>query len=212
MRPTTRRLLARLGRRYPVAVVSGRAWRDTRRYVGTAVRTVVGNHGFELGRPVPVPLAVVRRVGSWRRRLERELAGVPGIHLEYKRSTISVHYGLSPRWREAEAALFEAANRLRGTRLVPGKKVLNVLPHELPNKGDAVRTLVARFGCTAALYAGDDVTDEDVFELGPPLVFGVHVGKGPSLARWRVESQERVDDLLEALVAARPAPRRERAR
>jgi trehalose 6-phosphate phosphatase len=205
MRPATRRLLARLSASYPVAVVSGRAWRDTRRYVGDLVPTVVGNHGFELGRPVPVPAAVVRRVRGWRSELERELAGVAGIHFEDKRSTLSVHYGLAPSWRKAEAAVYQAANRLEGTRLVGGKRVLNVLPHEFPNKGDAVRALVARFGCTGALYAGDDVTDEDVFELGPPLVFGVHVGKGPSLARWRVATQERVDDLLAALVAARPA-------
>jgi trehalose 6-phosphate phosphatase len=205
MRPSTRRLLGTLATRYAVAVVSGRAWRDTRRFVGDLVPTLVGNHGFELGRPVRVPAAVVERVRGWRRQLERALAGVPGVHFEDKRSTLSVHYGLLRSWRRTEAAVYQAANQLRGTRLVAGKRVLNVLPHEFPDKGDAVRALVARLSCVRALYAGDDVTDEDVFELGPPLVFGVHVGKGPSLAPWRVESQERVDELLEALLSLRPA-------
>jgi trehalose 6-phosphate phosphatase len=208
MRPETRNLLARLGTRYPVAVVSGRAWRDTHRFVGDIVHTVVGNHGFELGRPLPVPASVVRKVRGWRRDLARSLSGVPGVYFEDKRSTLAVHYGLTRAWRRSEAAVYEAANRLAGTRLVGGKKVLNILPHDFPDKGDAVRALVARLGCNAALYAGDDVTDEDVFELGPPLVFGVHVGDGPSLARWRVPTQERVDELLEVLVAARPARRR----
>jgi trehalose 6-phosphate phosphatase len=206
MRPRTRRLLARLSRAYPTAVVSGRAWKDVSRFVGGTVATVVGNHGFEVGRPAPVPGRVVRTVRGWRRQLEKTLAGVPGVHFEDKRSTLAVHYGLSRGWRGAERRVYQAANQLSGTRLIPGKKVLNVLPHDFPSKGDAIRTLLARLRLEAAFYAGDDVTDEDAFAVGPPLVFGVHVGKGPSLAPWRIESQERVDVLLELLLRAR-APR-----
>jgi trehalose 6-phosphate phosphatase len=220
MRPSTRRLLGRLARRYPVAVVSGRAWKDVDKFVGKLVPTVVGNHGFELGRPLPVPAAVLRTVRGWRVRLEAALAGVPGVHFEDKRSTLAIHYGLSRSWRAAERAVYEAANALEGTRIIPGKKVLNVLPHDFPSKGDAVRALVARFGCEAALYAGDDVTDEDVFAVGPPLVFGVHVGRGASLAPWCLASQDDVDGLLERLLelrarapgpGARGSPRRRAA-
>jgi len=211
MRPRTRDLLTRLGTRYPVAVVSGRAWRDTHKFVGGLVPTIVGNHGHELGRPLPVTAAVLRQVRAWRAELERTLEGVPGVYFEDKRSTLAIHYGLSRAWRSSEARVYAAANRLSGTRLVPGKKVLNVLPKSFPNKGDAVRALLAKLDCTAALYAGDDVTDEDVFELGPPLVFGVHVGKGPSLAPWRLVAQDAVDALLELLIQARaPAAARKR--
>jgi trehalose 6-phosphate phosphatase len=206
MRPQTRQLLARLSRAYPTAVVSGRAWKDVARFVDGAVATVVGNHGFELGRPVSVPARVARTVRGWRGQLEGVLAGVPGVHFEDKRSTLAIHYGLSRGWRAAERRVYEAANQLRGTRLIPGKKVLNVLPHDFPSKGDAIRALLARLRLEAAFYAGDDVTDEDAFAVGPPLVFGVHVGKGPSLAPWRIESQERVDALLALLLQAR-APR-----
>ncbi len=203
MRPATRELLARVARLYPVAVVSGRAWKDCARFVGRVVPTLVGNHGFELGHPVPVPASVLRKVRGWRGRLERSLAGIDGIHFEDKRSTLAVHYGLSRAWRRAERAVYEAANQLEDTRLIPGKKVLNVLPHDFPSKGDAVRTLVARLGCEGAVYVGDDVTDEDAFAIGAPLVFGIHVGKGPSLAPWRLRAQEDVDRLLEALVRLR---------
>ncbi|HUL58050.1 MAG TPA: trehalose-phosphatase [Anaeromyxobacteraceae bacterium] len=206
MRPTTRALLKRLSRHYPIAVVSGRAWKDVARAVRGAVPIVVGNHGFEVGRPARVPAALARRVRGWRRRLERALAGVPGLHFEDKRSTLAIHYGLSPGWRRAERAVYEAANQLQGTRLIPGKKVLNVLPRDFPSKGDAIRLLLARLGLESALYVGDDVTDEDAFAVGAPLVFGVHVGPGPSLAPWRLESQDRVDALLRRLLAARERP------
>jgi len=216
MRPRTRALLARVSALYPVAVISGRAWRDVAAFLDGLHPTIVGNHGFELGHPVPVPRAIARRVSVWRRRLDRSLAGVDGIHFEDKRSTLAVHYGLSRRWRRAERLVYEAANQLEGTRLIPGKRVLNVLPHDFPSKGDAVRALVARLGCRAALYVGDDVTDEDAFAVGAPLVFGVHVGAGPSLAPWCLHAQSDVDTLLERLAAARepaaPPARRRGAR
>lgn len=201
MRSSTRALLARVARLHPVAVVSGRAWKDCARFVDGLAPIVVGNHGFELGHPVPVPASVLRKVRGWRGQLERSLDGIDGIHFEDKRSTLAVHYGLSRDWRRAERVVYEAANQLEGTRLLPGKKVLNVLPRDFPTKGDAVRTLVARLGCEGTVYLGDDVTDEDVFAIGPPLVFGVHVGKGPSLAPWRLHAQADVDRLMEFLIA-----------
>jgi trehalose 6-phosphate phosphatase len=208
MRSATRALLRRVARQYPVAVVSGRAWRDCARFLGRMDVTVVGNHGFELGRPVPVPAAVVRKVRGWRRRLERDLRGVAGVHFEDKRSTLAVHYGVGGAdVAAAERAVYEAANQLEGTRLIPGKRVLNVLPHDFPSKGDAVRALVVRLGADGALVLGDDVTDEDAFAVGAPLVFGVHVGKGPSLAPWRLGDQADVDVLLKVLLELRVSPR-----
>jgi trehalose 6-phosphate phosphatase len=184
MRASTRRLLVRLARVYPVAAVSGRSWTHTRRLTEGVAPYVVGNHGFELLHARPVPAEVLRRVRGWRRQLEAALEGLPGIHFEDKRSTLAVHYGLARTWRRSERAAFAAANQLAGTRLVPGKRVLNILPRQFPNKGDAIRALLARLKLGAALYLGDDVTDEDAFAVGPPLVLGVHVGPGRSLAPW----------------------------
>ena len=204
MRRRTRDLLARLSRLYPVAVVSGRAWKDTRRLSEGVVPHVVGNHGFELLRPVPVPRGTLRAVAAWRRRLEADLRGVPGLHFEDKRSTLAIHYGLSAAWRRAEKAVYEAANRLEGTRLVPGKKVLNVLPHDFPNKGDAIRALLARLGLTAALYAGDDVTDEHAFAVLRTGDVAIKVGAGPTRAGYRAGSP---DELVAALAVLADALR-----
>jgi trehalose 6-phosphate phosphatase len=210
MRRTTRDLLVRLARRYPVAAVSGRSWTHTRRLTEGVAPYVVGNHGFELLHARPVPAAVLRQVRGWRRQLEAALAGVAGVYFEDKRSTLAVHYGLARAWRRSEQAAYAAANQLAGTRLVAGKKVLNVLPRQFPNKGDALRTLLARLKLGAALYLGDDVTDEDAFAVGMPLVLGVHVGPGRSLAPWRLESQDQVDELLALLLDLRQPSRRRR--
>lgn len=206
MRPRTRRLLARLARRYPCAVISGRSYRDARRYVGGLVPTLVGNHGYELGEETPVPREVLERVRSWRAQLQHALVAVPGLFFEEKRSTLAVHYGLSRRWRRAGEAVRAAARGLHGARLLEGKKVLNVLPSHFPTKGDAVRALLERYRLETALYAGDDVTDEDVFRIGPPAVLGIRVGRGRSLAPWRLRCQEDTDALLERLIQLRRRP------
>jgi trehalose 6-phosphate phosphatase len=150
-------------------------------------------------------VAVLRRVRGWRRQLEAALAGVPGIHFEDKQSTLAIHYGLARAWRGAEQAVYAAANRLSGTRLVPGKRVLNVLPRRFPDKGDALRALLARLGLGAALYLGDDVTDEDAFarDIGVPCTTVRVGGAGPSRARYRLEGQGAVDTLLEVLLGER---------
>jgi trehalose 6-phosphate phosphatase len=96
-----------------------------------------------------------------------------------------------------------AADALEGVRVVRGKNLVNVLPAHFPTKGDAVRRLVQRLGCRRALFVGDDITDEDVFALPQRLVFGVHVGHGPSRAAWRLATREDVDVLLERLLAVR---------
>jgi trehalose 6-phosphate phosphatase len=146
---------------------------------------------------------VLARVRGWRAALERELAGRSGVYFEDKRSTLAVHYGLGRRWRPLEAAVRRAAGSLEGARLVQGKKVLNLIPVGFPDKGDAVRALLRRLRADVALYAGDDITDEDAFAVGSPLVVGVRVGPGRSRAPYLLASQEDVDELLEILVRLR---------
>ncbi|HET7753927.1 MAG TPA: trehalose-phosphatase [Anaeromyxobacteraceae bacterium] len=207
MPASTRKLLGRLTRSWPVAVVSGRAYAHTLQLSGGIASVVVGNHGYELGHARAVPRRIVDLVRRWRAELEIDLEDQPGIYFEDKRSTLSVHYGLGGRWRAAEERVFAAAVKLDGARLVRGKKVLNVIPSELPNKGDALLALLRRMRLDVAFYAGDDVTDEDAFAIGPPRVFGVHVGHGRSMAPWRVATQDRVDELLRILAALRDGSR-----
>jgi len=212
MRPATRRLLRDVARRYPVAVVSGRAFRDLARLVPGRGIIRVGNHGFELGRAIPVPRRVLSQVAEWEAEVTRRLEGVPGWHVEHKRSTLSIHYGMGKDWRRVERAVRAVGRFLPGARLLPGKKVLNVIPASFPTKGDAVRRLLSRLRLDVALFLGDDLTDEDVFRVGEPMVVGVRVGVGASLARWRLRSQEDVDRVLERLRVLRPLKRAPRTR
>lgn len=198
MRPSTRRLFARVCELYPCAVISGRRRKDVRARLGSArVRYVVGNHGLEGSlRPAGLEVDVARA----RRTLEEALAGVPAVDLEDKRYSLSVHY----RTRASKAATLQAAALLPETiRIVPGKQVVNVIPARGPTKGDALLELQRLARADSALYVGDDVTDEDVFALGDAgRILGVRVGRSrSSAASYFLRDQLEVDRLLGRLVS-----------
>jgi trehalose 6-phosphate phosphatase len=130
---------------------------------------------------------------------------VRGVAIEDKRYSLAVHYRQAADPAAAQAEVERAAAGLEGARVVGGKAVLNLVPSEAPHKGAALLAACERLGCSRAVFAGDDLTDEDVFALGDAgRVFGIRVGESAdSAAPWFVRDQGEVDALLEAILAAR---------
>jgi trehalose 6-phosphate phosphatase len=185
-----------------VALLSGRARADVRRRLeGVSVKAVVGEHGADDGTR---PRARVPDLRSWHRQLARALQGCRGVVLEVKPSSLAVHYrGASDRSR-VRHALRTGTALLRGARLVAGKEVLNVLPEAAPDKGTVFARLRAGFGCTHAIYVGDDRTDEDVFACGGPRLLGVRVGRrSDSKASYYLARQVEIDAFLRVLIGLR---------
>jgi trehalose 6-phosphate phosphatase len=212
MRPRTGQLLAALAELYPCIVISGRAESDTRsRLRGIRLRGVIGNHGVEAWKGVNGFEYEVRR---WRPLLDRQLAGHPGVTLEDKTYSIAIHYRRSRAKRQARAAALRAASRLGAVRIVGGKQVVNVLPRNAPNKGDALERERERLSCDTAIYVGDDETDEDVFALDQPgRLLTIRVGaKRMSRADYCIRDQRQIDRLIASLAELRRRLRPSRAR
>jgi trehalose 6-phosphate phosphatase len=207
MRPGTRELLVRAARLYPTVVLSGRTRADTRRRVaGVPLQEVIGNHGAEdaagdrLARGAPS-----RR---WRRELEPVVAAHPGVFIEDKKFSLSIHYRQSRHKKRARAAILATVaeiGRREAVRVMGGKQVVNLLPEGAPHKGIALERARARLGCDTALYVGDDETDEDVFALDQPgRLLGVRVGeRAASHADYYLRGQREIDALLRTLIQAR---------
>lgn len=197
MRPATAVLFRRVCRAFPVAVISGRARADVRARLGEAKpKYVVGNHGLEPGSDLRAFEAGMREV---RPLLAETLCSLQGVDIEDKRYSLAIHYRRARQKRVARTAIERAVAALpRPMRMVPGKLVINVVPHRAPNKGDALLDLRSREGATIALYVGDDVTDEDVFGIDQPgRLLGVRVGESrESLARFYLRDQRELDTLL----------------
>lgn len=212
-RARTRRLLAALAERFPVAIISGRAADDVRARLGVEVAEVVGNHGIE---PSGMMARAARETARIRPVLADRLAALPGVSLEDKRHSLSVHYRAARDHARARDAIHRAAAALpAAVRLVDGHCVVNVLPAGVPHKGDALRRLRDRLRVEATLFAGDDLTDEDAFAAQDrPGSLGVRVGRDrASRAAWYLAGQRDIDTLLERLLEARAggaAPARRR--
>src|SRR6476660_8586793 len=127
-----------------VALVSGRSARDARRLVNVKGVWVLGNHGIEVARPHSPP-AVRRDVAQYANQIAAAVDrcasiadATPGVIVEDKRWTLSVHYRLAdPRVVPALSAhVADIADRL-GLRVTIGKEVLEVRPPVDINKGTA---------------------------------------------------------------------------
>ena len=134
------------------------------------------------------------------------VAAYPGVELEDKRYSLSLHYRRATNKRAARDALRDAAAALPApARVVLGKQVINVVPAGAPDKGSALLALRERLGAETALFVGDDVTDEDVFRIDQPdTLLTIRVGvKKTSAAAFAIPSQRDIDALLRRLIALR---------
>jgi len=176
LRATTRRLITRLAKTHRVVVISGRSRADLEpRFRGVPVAGIAGNHGIE---PFGETAAVASLVAGWRKSLANHLSDLPGVWVEDKRYSLTVDYRHAPDLQATESAIHHAARHLPRARLLGGRHAdFNLTPDGAPNKGTALRRYMTMFRRRAALYVGDDRTDEDVFSLGLPRVMGVRVGQ-----------------------------------
>jgi trehalose 6-phosphate phosphatase len=184
-------------------VISGRAQEDIQeRLAGTGVFEIIGNHGLEPRSPREADAA---RVQTWVPELQQKLGGLPGTILENKGYSLAVHYRRSLAPANARATIFRAAAGLAGVRVIGGKRVVNLLPRDGPNKGTALQMASEKFRSELTVYLGDDDTDEDVFTLGDAVrLLTIRVGRRRgSSAAYYVATQRSVDTLLAALVQMR---------
>lgn len=158
-----------------VAVVSGRAAGDVRRMVNLPDLHYVGNHGLEwwVGDAVQVsPQAVPYRDALQEAARDIELHSVPGMIIEDKGATLSVHYRQTASPAAMEGTLTPVLTQIAGAhnlKLFRGRMIFELRPPIDMNKGTAFNELVRRHDLDAALYIGDDTTDVDALRAARAL-------------------------------------------
>jgi len=181
-----RSIIKSLKRRMPVAIVSGRGLEDIKKRVGIRDIIYAGNHGAEIWDGEK--LVVSPELGDNKRILNQiitemrgALSSVGGVFIEEKGITASIHYRKVP--SRDLGKLFDifwsTAERYKGLfRITSGKKVFEIRPYGIWNKGDAVKWIIKNFGGNRIpIYIGDDVTDEDAFKILRGRGIGISVGK-----------------------------------
>jgi trehalose 6-phosphate phosphatase len=210
--PEVRRFLAALARRagFRVGIISGRSLRELRRKVALPGLILSGNHGLEMsGLGVRFVHPQARAQAAALRKLlgmlRQGLRQFPGILVEWKGFSISVHYRLLAASR---AALFKrtfhelVCRASRGFIMRPGKKVFDILPATNWNKGSAVRRIKENFKPRTTLYVGDDLTDKDAFRALGPRDVSVRVGEdSTSGALYHLKNVGEIRKLLREAVS-----------
>lgn len=203
MRPTTRQLLIRAAQLYPCVIISGRALDDlSQRLEGVPVWYLFGNHGLE---PPPPGLSSPTPAREWAQRLERLLPDDPGILIEDKRYSLTIHYRNARDKHRAIEAIDRVVATLSDARALGGAEAVSLLPRGAGNKGVALQQACRWFACDSAIYVGDDATDEDAFSSTyPERLLTIRVGAADdSRARYHLDSQAEIDSLLQILVRVR---------
>lgn len=155
-----------------VVIISGR---DTDFLVSRLPVTgalFIGNHGLEereggVSRVVDEAqpyLGQLRRAADAVEALPE--AHAPGIGIERKRASVSIHFRRAadpPASRAALQPALEKIARQEQLQLQPGRLVWELRPPLELDKGEVLRRLAANLQPAGIIYVGDDRTDADAF-------------------------------------------------
>jgi trehalose 6-phosphate phosphatase len=183
--------------RHRAAIVTGRRTAQVHALLNVAQPPlaglpVVGLHGMEWpGEALTPPDADALSL------ITARLPTAPGLRLEDKGWTLAVHYRAVPAADQpgVEAAL-AALPLPPGWERMAGKKVREFRPAGF-GKGRAVERLARAFPAHLPAFLGDDLTDEEGFEvLRARGGVTVKVGPGATVAEYRLDSPSEVVALL----------------
>lgn len=199
-----------------VALFSGRSMNSLKQVGAFSDQWVVsGSHGAEFSAAGTDDAEVDLLAGSLtaaesaklhrlERRLQRVFGREPGVRLEYKPFGVVVHTRQVTDPERAEE-LLDAAAALAGelgVELRRGKQVreFTVRPS---SKAQALNRLRESLPDSPVVYFGDDVTDEDVFEVLGPNDVGIKVGEGATAADERISDPQTAAAVLALLAELR---------
>jgi trehalose 6-phosphate phosphatase len=205
--PTMVALLQRLSDKVggAIAFVSGRTIAGIDRLFKPLRLPAVGVHGGEIRGPdgrIVADENLCEELQSAEPVLREAISHIRGVILENKRSAIALHYRSVPeRGREVLKVAELVASGMGGEfGVLMGKCVVEIRPRHL-TKGSAIDRLMhqAPFRGRTPIFAGDDNTDEDAFEVVNRLGgVSVHVGASASThARFRLSSPDQLRGWLQ---------------
>lgn len=209
-----------------LAAVSGRSAEDIHQRVGVEGMIYVGNHGLERwqdGVVVSPPEVQQYRpaIEAAYEELQARAKHIPGLLVEDKTATLSVHYRSTSHPASIAISLrpvIQSITAIHNLRLYEGRMVFELRPPLDLNKGTAFSSLVEEFRLDAAIYMGDDVTDVDAMDAAHDLrdagssytlALGVLSSDTPALVReaadFFAEEVAGVEDFLAWVLMSRTA-------
>ncbi len=179
-----------------VSVISGRTSDDLGAWLGEYPFTLIAEHGSALRRAGAVAWERLDAGVSyaWKEEMLEILRSyersTPGSFVEEKKTSLVWHYrNTDPEfgtWKAHQLALeLGAIMANQPVEIRQGRKIIEASSAQI-SKGAAVRQVLRGQPYDLALCAGDDRTDESMFEINLPHLLTIKVGTGPSQAQYRL--------------------------
>lgn len=155
-----------------IVIISGRDSDFVAERIPVDRLTIIGNHGLEerdgersqvVAAAQPY-LAAIERAAAAINSLE--VVRQPGVSVERKRATLSVHFRNAPDPQSAESALGAALRPVadrEGLDLRAGRLVWELRPRLPIDKGEVLHRVARSLHPEGLIYAGDDLADKDAF-------------------------------------------------
>ena len=192
-----------------LCIISGRKAEDLEKWFGHLNVILVAEHGCTYRLPFDKEWLQMANLDlSWKAKvndvLKRLVIRYPGSFIEDKIYSLAWHYRAIQKEVTEELIIdtnnkLSAINQTNAFRVLQGNKVLEVKSSGM-NKGLAAIKLLSSDTFDFVLAMGDDVTDEDMFEvLGDPSHITIKVGLDKSKARYNLIGINNVISFLDQL-------------
>ncbi|CAM0913690.1 unnamed protein product [Alopecurus aequalis] len=174
-----------VAKHFPAAIVTGRCVEKVYSFVGLTELYYAGSHGMDIKGPTsnedataaaPVLLQPAREfltvIAEAYQVLVEKAKGTPGARVENNKFCLSVHFRCvdEKRWSSLVEQVKAVLRDYPDLKLTQGRKVLEVRPSIMWDKGRAVEFLLQSLGFDGRsdvlpVFLGDDRTDEDAFKV-----------------------------------------------
>lgn len=190
-----------------VVIITGREYRSIDKLIGHLPIDIVAEHGAMIKKN-GVWNDQIRNV-SWKHEILPALNQITsechGSFVEEKRFSLAWHYrnvdimGGHIFSRELIRMVHDKKHPC-DLKIIDGNKTVEIMTKEA-SKGNAINDLLKHINYDYVLSIGDDVTDEDMFEVlkDNENAFTIKVGSGNTSAKYRLNTSENVLQLLELL-------------
>lgn len=194
--------------RTQIVLISGRSQEIMDQWFGAFHINLVAEHGAWLREKNLGWQTIESLPQEWKKDiypiLEHYVLRTPGSFIEEKNFSLAWHY------RKADLGLGELRSRelvetltyITGNldlQILEGHKIIEI-KNSVINKGRAALKWLHKENWPFILGIGDDLTDEDIFQVLPDHAFSIRVGFKASFAKHNIKSFDRVRKLLRTLV------------
>lgn len=191
-----------------VIIISGREPEEIERFLGHLPVEIIASHG-----------AIINENGAWSNQItdnclwkssvipifENMILMCPETFIENKLFSLAWHYrnSRSDKVYSHSRELIESLKKIGqayNLKILDGNHIVEIMSSEI-GKGNAVKKLLEKQDYDYILSIGDDVTDEEIFDLllTEPNAFTVKVGNNNTSAKYTISNTSGVSMFLKHL-------------